>query len=315
MLNVQIDSFSYFDKVILKEIAFKVSAGEHISILGESGSGKTTLLHLIYGLFPLKKGEIFYKKKQLIGPEKKLIPGEPFMKLVAQEFNVMPFSTVRDNVYSYLSGIDQERDEERIDELLKIVDLDDYKNTLVKYLSGGQKQRVALAKALADEPEILLLDEPFSNIDPFLKNEFRCKLFQYLKSQKISCISATHDSDEALAFSDRILLIKDGKQLRYENPETLYKTAKSKYEASFFGEVNLFPAKLFDNSKSSENQVVYASQLKAIEEETSLEVKVIANYFQGSYYLVQADWNGKKILFQHPSKLKVNNYYFLTLDK
>src|SRR5699024_3035952 len=173
MLQVQIDAFSYSNKTILENIFFSVLPGQHISILGESGGGKTTLLHIIYGLLHLEHGEIMYKDRILLGPENTLIPGEPFMTLVAQEFNIMPYSTVAENIGSYLSRIDQEKDEKRIDELLDVVELTSYKNTPVKYLSGGQKQRVALAKALADEPEILLLDEPFSNVDQFLKNDLR----------------------------------------------------------------------------------------------------------------------------------------------
>src|SRR5690554_6519293 len=226
MLSIQIDSFSYTDKVILEDIAFKIAPGEHVSIIGESGSGKSTLLHIIYGLIHLEHGEIFYNDKKLLGPTQTLIPGEPFMKLVAQEFNIMPFSTVAENIGSHLSRLNQEKDERRIDELLDIVDLTSYKNTLVKYLSGGQKQRVALAKALANEPEVLLLDEPFSNIDNFRKNSLRRKIFQYLKSNNISCISATHDSEEALAFSDGILWLKEGKIEGFGTPEWMYHMQK-----------------------------------------------------------------------------------------
>lgn len=316
MLTIHIDLFSYFDKeVILKDISFHVNPGEHISILGESGSGKSTLLHVIYGLLHLEKGEIFYNNKQLLGPTKALIPGESFMKLVAQEFNIMPYSTVRENVYSHLSGINQSEDENRIDELLEIVGLSNYKNILVKYLSGGQKQRVALAKALADEPEILLLDEPFSNIDSFRKNGLRRTLFHYLKTKNISCISATHDSDEALAFSDRILLLKDGEQIRFEKPEKLYSTAENMYQAGFFGEVNRIPKQIFKDAKSTENEVVYASQLAISKNETPMEVRIEATYFQGNYYLIRSIWNGKEILFHHNTKLIVGKKYFLTLTK
>lgn len=315
MLTIHIDSFSYSTKTILKNIAFSAEPGEHISILGESGSGKSTLLHLIYGLLHLEEGHIQYNGKKLLGPKKALIPGEPFMKLVAQEFNIMPYSTVRDNVYSHLSGIDQAEDERRIDELLKIVGLSHYKNTLVKLLSGGQKQRVALAKALADEPEILLLDEPFSNVDAFRKNELRRLLFRYLKLKNITCISATHDSEEALAFSDRILMLKEGEQIRFENPEILYQSVEDTYQAGFFGEAACIPTHLFDTTNSEGNKVVYASQLAISEDETAMQVEVKRIYFQGSYYLIQSDWDGKEIFFHHKIKLETGRKYFLTLLK
>ena len=184
MLKVEINSFAYSEKTILKDVSFTLKPGEHLSILGESGCGKSTLLHLVYGLLHLENGSIFYKEKKLLGPTKTLIPGESFMKLVAQEFNIMPFTTVAENLGSHLSGLDEEKDKKRIDELLEVVEMEAFKNTLVKNLSGGQKQRVALAKALANEPEILLLDEPFSSIDVFRKNKLQRKIFNYLKKKQ-----------------------------------------------------------------------------------------------------------------------------------
>jgi len=313
MLSIQIDSFSYTDKVILEDIAFKIAPGEHVSILGESGSGKSTLLHIIYGLIHLEHGEIFYNDKKLLGPTKTLIPGEPFMKLVAQEFNIMPFSTVAENIGSHLSRLNQEKDERRIDELLDIVDLTSYKNTLVKYLSGGQKQRVALAKALANEPEVLLLDEPFSNIDNFRKNSLRRKIFQYLKSNNISCISATHDSEEALAFSDAILLLKEGKIERFGTPESMYHTAKDAYQAGFFADANLLPENSISDTESTKNVVVYPHQLEVSESKTKLSVKVMASFFQGSHYLIQSRWNDREIFFNHSESLAPDEEYWLKL--
>lgn len=314
MLRIQIDSFAYFEKTVLQNISFEVTPGEHISVLGESGSGKTTLLHLIYGLFHLEHGMISYCEKPLTGPTNTLIPGEPFMKLVAQEFNIMPFSTVAENIGSYLSRNDRIKDEHRIDELLEIVDLKSYKNTLVKYLSGGQKQRVALAKALAEEPEILLLDEPFSNIDSFRKNDLRRTLFRYLKRKNISCISATHDASEALAFSDHILLMKSGTVERYETPEKLYKTAENQYQARFFGEANFIPKKYLFESKSSEEVLVYPDQLKIANRTTPLKVRVKAVYFQGSYYLIEAENLNTPLFFNHSYALELAKEYYLEVN-
>lgn len=314
MLNVQIHSFSYSDKVILKDLNFQVEPGEHLSILGESGCGKSTLIHLIYGLLHLEEGEISYKGKRLLGPTKTLIPGEPFMKLVAQEFNILPYATVAENIGSYLSRLNEKKDEQRIDELLDVVDLRAYKNTLVKYLSGGQKQRVAIAKALANEPEILLLDEPFSNIDSFRKNNLRRRLFQYLKSKNISCINATHDSEEALAFSDHILILKEGKAERYDKPEKLYKTVSDEYQASFFGDVNMLPKSVIENNDSTENAIVYPHQLKVSDQETKLKVTVEAHYFKGSHFLIQGRWNEQEVFFWHPQRLEEGKQYWLSFS-
>ncbi len=311
MLKIEIDSFSYSKKTILKDIAFKLSPGEHLSILGESGCGKSTLLHLIFGLLHLEHGSIFYNEKKLLGPTKTLIPGEPFMKLVAQEFNIMPFTTVAENLGSHLSRLDEEKDEKRISELLKIVDMEAFKNTLVKNLSGGQKQRVALAKALANEPEILLLDEPFSNIDTFRKNKLQRRIFNYLKEKNISCITATHDSDEALSFSDQILMLKDGTEEMFGTPEFIYKNVGTKYQAGFFGEANLLPKNLFTNEETSESTIIFPHHLKISKEKTRLEVTVKKCYFKGSYYLIEANFKGSEIFFHHIQKLKEGKTFYI----
>ncbi|AFL80619.1 ABC-type spermidine/putrescine transport system, ATPase component [Aequorivita sublithincola DSM 14238] len=304
MLKVEINSFSYSEKTILKDIDFTLKPGEHLSILGESGCGKSTLLHLVYGLLHLELGSIYFNDKKLLGPTKTLIPGESFMKLVAQEFNIMPFTTVTENLGSHLSGLEEEKDAQRIDELLEVVEMEAFKNTLVKNLSGGQKQRVALAKALANTPEILLLDEPFSNIDTFRKNKLQRKIFSYLKENNISCITATHDSDEALAFSDHILMLKNGTKELFGTPEFIYKNVSTEYQAGFFGEANLLPNNLFSTENSSEEIIVFPHQLKISEEKTQLKVSVKKSYFKGNHYLIESDFKDKTIFFNNQFPLK-----------
>lgn len=306
MLKVKIDSFSYSQKSILKDVSFHLKPGKHLSVLGESGCGKSTLLHLVYGLLHLENGTIFYNEQKLLGPTKALIPGESFMKLVAQEFNIMPFTTVAENLSSHLSGLDEKKDAQRIDELLKVVEMEDFKNTLVKNLSGGQKQRVALAKALANEPKILLLDEPFSNIDTFRKNKLQRKIFSYLKENDIGCITATHDSEEALAFSDHILMLKDGTVEMRGTPEFIYKNVSTEYQAGFFGEANLLPKNLFSEEETSENIIVFPHQLKISQGKTKLEVSIKKCYFKGDHYLIQSIWKDHTIFFKHSQPLECN---------
>lgn len=315
MLRVNIKSFSYSEKTILKDISFNLKAGEHLSILGESGCGKSTLLHLIYGLLHLEKGEIFYEEQKLLGPTHTLIPGEPFMKLVAQEFNIMPFSTVAENLGSHLTRVDEEKDEKRIDELLEVVEMESYKDTLVKNLSGGQKQRVALAKALANEPKLLLLDEPFSNIDSFRKNKLRRRIFNHLKKKNISSIIATHDSDEALAFSDKIILLKDRSIVMSGSAENVYHNVSDEYEAGFFDDVNMIPENVITSEKSSKEKVVFPYQLKLTARETQLKIQVKHSYFKGRFYLIQGMWNDSDIFFEHSTSLETNSIHFLEYFK
>jgi len=307
MLSVEISTFSYAEKEILNDISFRLKPGEHLAILGESGSGKSTLLHIIYGLLHLENGALFWEDKKLLGPNHNLIPGEHFMKMVTQEYDVMPFTTVAENIAAHLSRLDMEKDEQRVEQLLEVVDMVAYKTSLVKNLSGGQKQRVALAKALANEPKLLLLDEPFSSIDTFRKNKLRRNLFSYLKEQGISCITATHDSDEALSFSDRLLILKEGTVSSFGLPEVIYKNSSSVYEAGFFGEVTVVPAGIF----SSEEMVLLPHQLKFSEEKTVLSVVVSKSYFKGSHYLVVTKLDDLEIYFNHSSKLKENQHIYL----
>jgi iron(III) transport system ATP-binding protein len=304
MLQVTINSFSYSEKEILKNIVFNLEKGKHLAILGESGCGKSTLLHLIYGLLNLDQGSIYWGNKRLKGPKANLVPGEPFIKIVSQEFNLMPFISVSENIASHLSRMDQQLDDSRVDELLNVVDLKAFKDTMVKNLSGGQKQRVALAKALANEPELLLLDEPFSNIDTKRKNKLRRDLYEYLKVNNISCITATHDSEEALGFSDEILIIKEGKCLNQGVPSAVFHNISSEYEAGFFGDVSVLPSTLFQTNASSKSEILLPHQLFITEGESNLKVIVKKAYFRGKDFLIQADWNGKDVFFENSEKLE-----------
>lgn len=207
MLKVDNISFSYQEKPTVNSLSFTLEKGKNLAVIGESGCGKSTLLKLIYGLYDLDEGQVFWNESEVLGPKFHLIPGMDFMKYLAQDFDLMPFITVAENVGKYLSNIYPEQKKQRIAELLEIVEMSDYANIKAKNLSGGQMQRVALARVLALEPEVLLLDEPFSHIDNFRKNSLRRKLFGYLKEKQITTIFATHDSSDVLSFADEVLVL------------------------------------------------------------------------------------------------------------
>lgn len=307
MLEIVIKEFIYDKERVLQNLRFAINTNEHLAILGESGAGKSTLLHLIYGLLELPNGTITYNGKQLGGPSEKLIPGHEFMKLLSQEFDIMPFTTVAENIGSFLTSQDVDADNQRIEELLEVVDLSEYKQDYVKNLSGGQKQRVALAKALANVPEILILDEPFSHIDLLRKTKLRRRLFTYLKNNNIGCIYATHDSDEALAFSDKILLLgKNGEQELFDTPQKVYNGVKTAYQASFFGEANdLKPWNL-----NREKRWYYPEQLKISTKETEIGGKVKKSYFKGSFYLIEIATKHGDIFVQHAKAISENTFVF-----
>jgi ABC-type nitrate/sulfonate/bicarbonate transport system ATPase subunit len=154
MLEVRNISFGYTHKKIIQNIGFEVNAGQNIAVIGESGCGKSTLLKLIYGLYDLDEGQIFWNNLEVTGPKFNLVPGMPFMKYLAQDFDLMPYITVAENVGKYLSNYFPEEKKERIHELLEIVEMTEYADVKAQFLSGGQQQRVALARVLALEPEV-----------------------------------------------------------------------------------------------------------------------------------------------------------------
>ncbi|MBU3820510.1 ABC transporter ATP-binding protein [Flavobacteriaceae bacterium XHP0103] len=293
MLQVKNISFNYGKEPVLDNISFKGKLGEHISIIGESGSGKSTLLKLLYGTYDLNQGHIFWNDQEILGPKFNLITGPYFMKYVAQEFDLMPYTSVAENIGEFLSNFYPEEKLERTKELLEVVELTEFADKKVKNLSGGQKQRVALARAIANEPEVLLLDEPFSHIDNFKKHSLRRSLFEYLKDKKITCIVATHDKDDVLSFSDQMIVLHQSKIIANDTPENLYNNPNNKLIASFFGEFN----------EVEPYGIVYAHQLKVVEA-SDLKVIVKKAYYKGNHYLIQADLNGEKVFFEHPNKIE-----------
>ena len=303
MLKVQNISFSYQEKSTITTISFQLEKGNNLAVIGESGCGKSTLLKLIYGLYDLDEGQIFWNNTEVLGPRYNLIPGMDFMKYLAQDFDLMPFITVAENVGKYLSNIYPEQKNERIAELLEIVEMTDYANIKAKNLSGGQMQRIALARVLALEPEVLLLDEPFSHIDNFRKNSLRRKLFGYLKEKQITTIFATHDSSDVLSFADAILVLKEGNKIAQGNPKTIYHNPKEKYIASLFGDVN-------EIEIEGKTEFIYPHQVMIVYK-SDLKVVVISSYFQGSYYLIEAKYKNEILFFENSDYLSEGETVYL----
>ena len=304
MLKVRDLAFAYEPETpVLEGISFDLDPGAHLCVMGESGCGKSTLLKALYGLFDLDAGEITWKDKQVLGPAYNLVPGMPFFKYVAQETDLMPFTTVADNVSKYLSRIDMEGSEKRTQELLEVIGMSEFADTKVKNLSGGQKQRVALARALALNPELLLLDEPFSQVDNFKKNTLRRTLFRYLKEHNIACIVATHDSDDALSFSDRMVVIKNTRVHAIGSPGDLFQNPSSKYVASLFDDVN-------EIEKEGRKTLLYPDQIKIVQN-SRVKAKVLWSYYKGTHWLVEMDFEGQVIIVNHPEELPCEKEAYL----
>ena len=300
MLSLNKISFQYQAKnPVLSNLSFQLKKGEHLCVMGESGCGKSTLLKAIYGLLDLNKGSIIWNDKEILGPKEHLVPGMDFIKYVAQDFDLMPFITVSENIKKFLSRFYPEESQKRTDELLEVIEMTAFANVLVKTLSGGQQQRVAIARALAKEPELILLDEPFSQIDNFKKNSLRRKLFNYLKEKEITCIVATHDGNDALSFADKMMVIRNHTSFVFDKPINVYKNPKEKHVASLFDDMN----EIEINGKTI---LCYPHQIKVIEN-SKHKATVVKSYYKGSFWLIESDLNGQKIFFNHTFELEKNS--------
>lgn len=305
MLQVNNIFFSYNKKIAIENVNFSLSKASTVAIIGESGCGKSTLLKLIYGLHDLDEGQIFWNKIEVLGPKFNLIPGMDFMKYLAQDFDLMPYITVAENVGKYLSNIYPEIKKARINELLEVVEMTEYTSVKAKNLSGGQMQRVAIARVLALEPEVLLLDEPFSHIDNFRKNSLRRKLFSYLKEKEITTLIATHDSTDVLSFADEVLVMKNGEIIEKGTPNSIYNNPKSKYTASLFGDVN-------EISIKGKTKFIYPNQLRVVQK-SNLKVKTQKSYFRGSHYLIESKSENSTIFFNSNYEIEQNAIIFLEI--
>lgn len=313
MLQVKNISFAYDEVAVLNAIDFEIKAGEHVAIMGESGCGKSTLLKTIYGLLPLASGSILWKKKEVKGPLHSLVPGEPYMKYLAQDFDLMPFTTVRENIAQFLSLFYPDQLEKRTKELLELTEMGQFAGVKVKHLSGGQQQRVALARVLAQKPELLLLDEPFSNIDNFRKNSLRRNLFDYLKNEGITWLTATHDYHDVLPFADRAIVLKDSQVVADEPILTLYKNPKEIYVASLFGEANVVPINVIKSyADTTRRIIVYAHEFR-ISQNSGFQVIVQTSYPMGSHYLIKSLAGNEVVYFHSEKPLKLGKKVFLNV--
>lgn len=271
-----------------------------IALAGESGCGKSTLLNLIYGLLDWESGEIIFNGSKLLGPKGNLVPGEPEMKFVAQNFDLMPYATVAENVGKFISNINLKQKKETVKELLEVVGLQEFANVLPKYLSGGQQQRVAIARALSVLPKLLILDEPFSNLDFPRKIELRERLFRYVKQHGVSLIISTHELQDIMPWLDQIVILQDGRLIQNDSPEETYRKPYNSYVAKLFGEVNIFSEAEADDFQLTKFSY-YPKEIKITE--TGLEAEVLESRFAGNYYWNKLRAKGKELVVYTDEKI------------
>lgn len=288
------------NKPLFQNLNLRFEENRIIALAGESGCGKSTLLNLIYGLLDWESGEIIFNGTRLLGPKGNLVPGEAEMKSVAQSFDLMPYATVAENVGKFISNINLSKKKEIVMELLDVVGLQEFANVLPKYLSGGQQQRVAIARALSVLPKLLILDEPFSNLDFPRKIELRERLFRYVKQHQISLIISTHELQDIMPWLDQIVILQDGRLIQNDSPEETYRRPYNSYVAKLFGEVNIF-----NETEAADFQLpkfsYYPKEIKITEK--GLEAEVLESRFAGNYYWNKIRIKNKELVVYTDEKL------------
>ncbi|WP_421976536.1 ABC transporter ATP-binding protein [Roseivirga seohaensis] len=315
-VNKASKTYSGNEKPAVSDLAFSMKKGEIVSFVGASGSGKSTLLKMIGGLISPENGTIHFQGKELDKPEDKLIPGQEGIKMVFQDLRLMPNRTVQENIKYPLLLFDRAYQNERVEELLEICHLQEFRKRLPRELSGGQQQRLALAKTLAEEPELLLMDEPFSNLDPIVKSKLIVEVSEIIRNQQLSLIIVTHDTQDALMLSDKIGFMSDGKLLQYDSPLNIYNKPKSVEIAAFFGNVNIFSKaeflSVFHKKMNIEKgrQIVVRSESFETEFQAGalkLEGVVSATFFKGNGYLIKLKVGNHSVDVFAKNQLKIGD--------
>jgi iron(III) transport system ATP-binding protein len=232
----------YAAETAVDSLSLSVREGELLTLLGPSGCGKTTTLRMMAGLERPDGGAVRLGGEVVADETRYVKPENRDVGLVFQDFALFPHLTVAENVAFGLTEADGEEAERRVTELLDLVDLAGHREATPDELSGGQQQRVALARSLAPEPEILLLDEPFSNLDVRLRVEMREEVRQILKEADVTAVSVTHDQEEALSISDRVAVMDDGRVEQIGTPESVFEHPESRFVASFLGQAGFLSA-------------------------------------------------------------------------
>lgn len=227
-------------KPVVNKADFSVYKDEIFALLGPSGCGKTTTLRCIAGFEHPDEGKIFFEDQLISSSDTHIAPQDRGIGFVFQDYALFPHMTALDNVAFGLKLLPKHKRKVFAEEVLCRTGMGDYKDRTPSELSGGQQQRVALARAIAPEPSLILLDEPFSNLDAMLRDKTRKEVRAILKKAGMSAILVTHDQEEALSFADRIGVMNKGKIQQIGTPEEVYYKPQTKFVANFLGRTNLF---------------------------------------------------------------------------
>lgn len=312
---------SFGDNVILKDFDFKVKKDEFLTILGPSGCGKTTILRLIGGFEEPDEGKILFNGEDITNKESY----ERKINTVFQKYALFPHMNVYNNIAFGLNikKMDKKIIKEKVKEVLKLVNLVGFENREIESLSGGQQQRIAIARALVNEPEVLLLDEPLGALDLKLRQAMQIELKRIQKSVGITFIYVTHDQEEALSMSDTVVVLNNGEIQQMDSPLNIYNEPKNAFVADFIGESNIINAKMLSDFKvrfldydfpcvdkgfkdmEDVEVVVRPEDVLLVDENYQIEGTVTSLVFKGVHYEMTVDVDGYSMLVQSTEKREV----------
>ena len=247
MLNIHQLSKRYDKEDVLINFNLDIESREIISVVGGSGSGKTTLLRLISGLVLPDNGKIILNNTIVNDKDVFVPPENRDCSLVFQDYALFPNMSMRDNIYF---GKNSNQNKERVEKLIRVTKVEKILNKFPHECSGGEQQRVALVRSLAIDPSLVLMDEPLSNLDYNLKSNLRSMIKKLLKKFKTTAVIVTHDINDAMEMSDKIIVIDEGKVIQKGPPGEIYNNPTSKKVALLFGKTNFIPLKMLPDSKN-----------------------------------------------------------------
>ncbi|MDU1642333.1 Spermidine/putrescine import ATP-binding protein PotA [Peptoniphilus harei] len=314
-------SKSFGDNVILENFDFKVKKDEFLTILGPSGCGKTTILRLIGGFEEPDEGQILFNGEDITNKE----AYERQINTVFQKYALFPHMNVFDNIAFGLKikKMDKKVIKEKVSEVLKLVNLAGFENREIESLSGGQQQRIAIARALVNEPDVLLLDEPLGALDLKLRQAMQIELKRIQKSVGITFIYVTHDQEEALSMSDTVVVLNNGEIQQMDSPINIYNEPKNAFVADFIGESNIIKGRMLEDFKvrfldydfpcvdkgfranEDVEVVVRPEDVLLVDENYQIEGTVTSLVFKGVHYEMTVDIDGYSMLVQSTEKREV----------